>query len=164
MLSVLIETENHEQALARSLMSLVSAAVDGTVREVIVVDRGSTDETSRVADHTGCVFLPDASLLDAIEKARGEWLLLLEPGARLADGWSDDVRRHVASGAGPARFTPMRRGLWERLAFWKRDLSAGLVVSNQQALSVMREDWNGRMLARKVQARRLDVGITRGGD
>ena len=40
MLSVIIETKNDEEALARTLGSLVSAVVQGVVREVIVCDRG----------------------------------------------------------------------------------------------------------------------------
>ena len=45
MLSVVIETLNDEDPLARTLSSLVGPAVEGAVREVIVCDRGSTDGT-----------------------------------------------------------------------------------------------------------------------
>ena len=44
MLSVLIETRNDEEGLARTLASLIAAAVEGVVREVIVCDLGSTDQ------------------------------------------------------------------------------------------------------------------------
>ncbi|WP_312797727.1 glycosyltransferase [Tianweitania sp.] len=162
MLSVLIETGNHEEALARTLASLVSAAVEGMVREVIVLDRGSTDGTSRVADHAGCVFLAEASLSDVLQRARGDWLLLIEPGARLVDGWTDEVRRHVAVDGGAARFTPTRLPFWERLGLKRRGLSAGLLVSKQDAVSVMRKNWDGLALARTVRARRLDAGILAG--
>ncbi|GHD05765.1 glycosyltransferase [Tianweitania populi] len=162
MLSVLIETRNHEEALARTLASLVSAAVEGMVREVIVLDRGSTDGTSRVADHAGCVFLAEASLSDGMQRARGDWLLLIELGARLVDGWTDEVRRHVAMDGGAARFTPTRLGFWERLSLKRPGLRAGLLVSKADALSVMRKDWDGLTLARTVRARRLDAGILAG--
>lgn len=57
MLSVVIQTHNDEDSLARTLASLVSASVEGVVREVIVCDGGSTDRTHLVADHTGCQFI-----------------------------------------------------------------------------------------------------------
>src|SRR5690606_15838389 len=43
MLTVLIETKDHEEALARTLASLVGAAVEGIVRDVLVCDLGSVD-------------------------------------------------------------------------------------------------------------------------
>ena len=91
MLSVLIETHNDEEALARTLASLVGGAVEGVVREVIVCDHGSTDQTHYVAEHAGCHFLRSGGVAAAVAQAKGDWLLLLEPGARLADGWIDDV-------------------------------------------------------------------------
>ncbi|MDP3898731.1 MAG: glycosyltransferase, partial [Mesorhizobium sp.] len=51
MLTVVIETRNEEEALARTLASLVGGSVEGVVREVMVHDRGSTDHTVLVADH-----------------------------------------------------------------------------------------------------------------
>jgi glycosyltransferase involved in cell wall biosynthesis len=163
MLSVLIETRNHEEALGRTLASLVSAAVEGMVREVIILDQGSSDETGRVADLSGCVFLAGASLSEGLHRAKGDWLLLIEPGARLEDGWSNEVRRHASRNGGAAQFTPTRRGLWEWLPLKRRDLQAGLVVSRQTALSILRADWDGRMLAQTVRARRLDAGIVGAG-
>ncbi|TIU37731.1 MAG: glycosyl transferase family 2, partial [Mesorhizobium sp.] len=57
MLSVLIETRNDEEGLARTLASLVGGAVEGVVRDVIVCDQGSTDQTHRVAEHAGCHYV-----------------------------------------------------------------------------------------------------------
>ena len=52
MLSVVIQTHNDEDALARTLASLVSASVDGVVREVIICDAGSTGpDPSRGRSH-----------------------------------------------------------------------------------------------------------------
>lgn len=45
MLSVVILTDNSEEGLARTLASLVSAAAEGVIREVAVVDDGSVDGT-----------------------------------------------------------------------------------------------------------------------
>ncbi|TIU04590.1 MAG: glycosyl transferase family 2, partial [Mesorhizobium sp.] len=48
MLSVLIQTLNDEERLARTLASLIGGAVEGVVRDVVVCDGGSTDQTHRV--------------------------------------------------------------------------------------------------------------------
>ncbi len=89
MLTVLIETRNNEEGLARTLASLIPGAVEGLVREVVVCDLGSTDQTRRVADHAGCVFLAQGGVGQGIRQAKGEWLLLLPvgPGSSTA-GWS----------------------------------------------------------------------------
>ncbi|MFJ5489311.1 glycosyltransferase, partial [Hansschlegelia beijingensis] len=53
MLSVLIPTCNHERALVPTLSTLVPGAADGLVRDVTIVDGGSTDATAEVADPAG---------------------------------------------------------------------------------------------------------------
>ncbi len=131
MISVLIETKDHETELARTLASLVSGAVEGVVREVIVCDRGSTDGTALVAEHAGCVFVADTTAQEQVGTARGDWLLLLAPGARLASGWAEPVREHIAVSTAPARFARSSQTalpLWSRL-FMRRDrLAEGLLV------------------------------------
>lgn len=47
MISVVIPALNAERHLPAALTALVPAAVNGIVREVIVVDGGSTDHTRR---------------------------------------------------------------------------------------------------------------------
>ncbi|MCC7186898.1 MAG: hypothetical protein IT185_11690, partial [Acidobacteria bacterium] len=54
MLTVVIPTENQERALVATLASLVPGATAGVIREVIVADAGSGDDTARVADIAGC--------------------------------------------------------------------------------------------------------------
>ncbi|WP_020181269.1 glycosyltransferase [Methylopila sp. M107] len=96
MLSVVIPTRNDERALVRTLASLVPAAADGVVRDVIVADGGSTDATLEVADLAGCRIADavpgDASQrgarLDAAARsAKGPWILFVEPGVALEEGW-----------------------------------------------------------------------------
>ncbi len=70
MLTVLIETRNDEEGLARTLASLVGAAVEGVVRDVIVCDRGSTDQTHYVAEHAGCHYVASGGDL-AVLRASG---------------------------------------------------------------------------------------------
>ena len=53
MISVVIPTLNAAATLQRALSPLVPAAVDGLVREVVVADGGSTDETLELAEDAG---------------------------------------------------------------------------------------------------------------
>jgi len=161
MLSVLIETDNHEAALARTLASLVGGAVEGVVREVIVCDRGSTDFTHKVAEHAGCNYLADASVGAGIAAARSEWLLFVEPGARLLDGWIEAVTSHAASTSDPARFSRAhaRQSLLSRLVSRRHPLAEGLVMTRKQALSLAQSDGSAAALAKAVSPRRLNGGI-----
>ena len=85
MLSVIIPTRDSERLLVHTLVALVPGATAGVVREVIVADGGSRDETEQVADIAGCVFLSSgqslgARLKAAAERARGDWLMFLSAG------------------------------------------------------------------------------------
>jgi glycosyltransferase involved in cell wall biosynthesis len=162
MLTVLIETLNDEERLARTLASLVGGAVEGVVREVMVCDRGSTDQTGLVADHAGCLWLEHADLAAGIRRARGDWLLLVEPGARLIAGWPEPVMRHTAEAVGPARFTRSRAGaphLLSRLFSARRPLADGLVISKRQAAALVAKGGGAAALARRFGVRRLAAEI-----
>lgn len=160
MLSVLIETRNDEEALARTLASLVSAAVEGVVREVIVCDKGSTDQTHYVAEHAGCLFLASGGIAAGIRQAKSDWLLLLEPGARLVDGWTDDVLRHIAKLAMAARFSRSRKDrapFLSRVLTSRRALTQGLVITKRQALTKQVTD--AEAIARGLAAKQLAAEI-----
>jgi glycosyltransferase involved in cell wall biosynthesis len=132
MLTVLIETQNHEEALARTLASLVGGAVDGTIREVLVCDRNSVDETRKVAELAGCHVHEDG--VNAMKQAKGEWLLCLEPGSRLFEGWTSEARVHCAGGKAAACFRPSRAGF--SLPSWLggKGLKHGLLIPKAEAL------------------------------
>jgi hypothetical protein len=162
MLSVLIETHDDEEGLARTLASLIPAAVEGVVREVIVCDRGSTDGTHRVADQAGCHFLADGDIRAGIARAKAEWLMLLEPGARLADGWIDSVEEHVARSAMAARFSRSRAArtpFLARVFSGNRALAQGLVLSKRQASALSKAAGSAEGLARGLATKRLDGEI-----
>lgn len=163
MLSVLIETRNDEEGLARSLASLVGGAVEGVVREVIVCDRGSSDQTHYVAEHAGCVFLAEGGIKAGIAQAKGEWLLLLEPGARLAEGWIDDVMRHTAKLTMGARFSRAKasaRPFWQRMTTRPRALEQGLVITKKQAAVQARNCADAEAVARGLAMKTLETEIT----
>ena len=131
MLSVLIVTLNSEKLLANTLSALVPAVVEGLLRRVVVVDQGSTDETRLVAEGAGCALYNEDELTEALDALRTEWLLILQPGAILADGWEEAVRRHMGESRGPARFTlqqEARLGLLGKLFARKPSLDTGLLV------------------------------------
>jgi glycosyltransferase involved in cell wall biosynthesis len=163
MITVLIETRNDEDGLARTLGSLVSAAVEGVVREVIVVDRGSTDHTAAVADHAGCGFIANGDLASGVKRARGEWLLLLEPGARLADGWIEDAVHHMSRLTNPARFSrasSIGARFLSRFFTARRPLADGLLVSKPQAVARLKPGEGAEALVRGLSSKRLGALIS----
>ncbi|MEO5758264.1 MAG: glycosyltransferase [Mesorhizobium sp.] len=162
MLSVLIETHNDEEGLARTLASLIGGAVEGVVRDVIVCDTGSSDQTHRIAEHAGCQYLAGGGIAAGIMQAKGEWLLLLEPGARLVEGWIDDVVAHTARQTMAARFSRTRGSrtpFLARVLSGNRALAEGLVISKRQAASLSKSAGSAEALARGLATKRLDAEI-----
>jgi hypothetical protein len=90
--------------------------------------------------------------------ARGEWLLLIEPGARLGQGWVDEVGEYVALNKAPARFSESRL---YRLPFYRRLtrstplLENGLLIPKRQAQGLAGEGRELLQLARGHKPRRL---------
>jgi glycosyltransferase involved in cell wall biosynthesis len=161
MLTVLIETKNSEEGLARTLASLVPGAIEGVVREVIVRDLGSTDQTRRVAEHAGCHLLT-GELSAAIAQAKGAWLLVLEPGARLAEGWIEPVLMHAERQTMAARFSRARAArapLFSRIFSRRRALAHGLLIGKGQAVSLSSEVRGAEEMAGRVSAKRLPAEI-----
>ncbi|MBN9241658.1 MAG: glycosyl transferase family 2 [Mesorhizobium sp.] len=159
MLSVLIQTLDDEEGLARTLACLVGAAVEGAVREVIVCDGGSGDGTLAVAEHAGCRVATDG-IADAIGGARSDWLLVLEPGARLEDGWTDEVAVHVGRSAIPARFSRApgsRAPFLSRLMARPTALAQGLLIPKRRAIAAHAND--AETLARGLATTTLHAGI-----
>jgi len=104
MLSVVIPTCDSERALVRTLSPLVAGAAGGVVREVIVADAGSNDDTPAVADIAGCTFMAAAGPLGsrlqaAAAAARAPWLLFLQPGLVLEPSWLGEAGRFIDDSA-----------------------------------------------------------------
>ena len=99
MISAVVATFNDEAGLAATLSSLAPAAMDGFVREVVVVDAGSTDATLAIAEDAGAriVAAENTAMTLAIgcDEARQPWLLILNPGARLQVGWDAAALTHM---------------------------------------------------------------------
>lgn len=95
-ISVIIPTLDNARHLPRALAPLVDGMADGLVREVIVSDGGSRDETLEIADAAGCTMISGEpgrakQLLNGIARAKGKWLMMLHPQTALARGWTDEV-------------------------------------------------------------------------
>ena len=128
MLSVIIVTRDSERALVPTLAALVPGAMAGVVSEVVIADAGSRDDTAVVAEHAGCNFVtaegPLSRQLNAgAAKARGRWLLFLQPGTVLEATWTSDAQRfaerpaNASSAAVFRRGVPGRSGLRDALSF-----------------------------------------------
>jgi glycosyltransferase involved in cell wall biosynthesis len=99
------------------LSALVPAAVDGLVRQVIVADGGSTDATLEIAQDSGADVLNLAGSIEtrlaaACGRAKGDWLLILDPSVVPPAGWEAAAREHIGQGPDKAAwFAPARGGL-----------------------------------------------------
>ena len=101
MISVVIPTQNAQAALTRCFNSLIGATMHGVVREVIVADGGSNDDTLAIADAAGCHVVQAgksrASRLAAGAKAaRSDWILFLHPETALDPGWEVEAEAFIS--------------------------------------------------------------------
>lgn len=119
MITVVIPTLNSAADLQVLLPALVPAAVDGLVRDVIVVDAGSTDATPLMCEDSGASLV--ASFAEAGGKARGDFLLALPADMRLVRGWEERLGAHLTRGGRPAVLQGEREG-------WFRARTAGVLA------------------------------------
>jgi glycosyltransferase involved in cell wall biosynthesis len=131
MISVVIPTLDAAPVIGPTLGALAPGLMEGMIREVIFADGGSTDDTAAVADAVGAAFLPcpgppAARVAAGAAAARGEWLLLLPPRARLSPDWPAAARAHMAADPGRAGWFPHARsgGAAARLRAALADLGA----------------------------------------
>ncbi len=132
MLSVIIPTLNSERLLVPTLAALVSGATEGLIREVLLADGGSRDDTAAVADVAGCNFLRlegslGTRLKAAAAAAQAPWFLLLRPGTILEPAWIGDARRFIELVRGSERAAVFRRGAATRSP-WREALTQAIAA------------------------------------
>ena len=100
MISVIVPTLNAERKLAECLGALVQGAVDGLIKEVIVADGGSTDQTWAIADDAGARVIRapkgrGSQLAAGADAARGEWFLFLHADTVLDPSWAEETGKFL---------------------------------------------------------------------
>ena len=116
MLSVIIPTQNSEQALVPTLAALVSGATAGLISEVLIADGGSQGR-HRDGRRRRRLRIPGARSTarpqaqdGAVAKARAPWLMFIQPGTVLYAPWTDDAIRFVEQPGPRKRAAVFRRG------------------------------------------------------
>ncbi|MBO9398334.1 TIGR04283 family arsenosugar biosynthesis glycosyltransferase [Shimia sp. R9_2] len=112
-LSVIIPTLNAEKALPACLGALYAGVFAGILRELIVVDGGSEDQTLAIADEVGAKIIRTTpsrggQLRQGGELATGEWLLFVHADTVLSENWVEAVEARLGQ--------PDKAG-WFTLAF-----------------------------------------------
>ncbi|MCT4610108.1 MAG: TIGR04283 family arsenosugar biosynthesis glycosyltransferase [Pelagimonas sp.] len=95
-ISVIIPTLNAQAGLPACLSALGEGLNEGLIRELILSDGGSTDETLRIAESAGAELVQGApsrggQLRRGADAAQGDWLLFLHADTVLKPGWSAEV-------------------------------------------------------------------------
>ena len=130
MISVIIPTLNSVRDLEPLLAALVPASVDGLVREVLVADAGSTDQTAALCEDAGALLL-SGGLADAAAVAKSDRVMVLPPDLRLPHDWIRSLKEHLEAGGGAAVILGHRRRFE---LFRRRGGEPGLVLTRIQVL------------------------------
>ncbi|MEM9496094.1 MAG: TIGR04283 family arsenosugar biosynthesis glycosyltransferase [Pseudomonadota bacterium] len=96
LISVIIPALNAAPRLSACLNALVEASIAGVVKEVIVMDGGSSDDTLEIADGFGARIETTTpgrgrQLAEGARLARNQWLLFLHGDTVLEDGWRHEA-------------------------------------------------------------------------
>ena len=102
-ISVIVPTLNAGVGLHHTLSCLMEAVDAGLIREVIVSDAGSEDQTLEIAKDWGADVVNGppsrgGQLQRGCGAAKGEWFLVLHADTVLSDGWSVVVGQHLQTG------------------------------------------------------------------
>jgi rSAM/selenodomain-associated transferase 2 len=96
MISVVIPTLNAGKTLPFALAPLVQGVMAEAVKEVIVSDGGSSDDTAAIAEAAGCGLTVGPSgrgvqLMAGAALARAPWMLFLHADTVLQQGWAEEA-------------------------------------------------------------------------
>ncbi len=102
-ISVVVPTLNAGASLAGCAGALYEGVQDGLIRELIVTDGGSEDDTRQIAEDLGACWIAGPAgrggqLRRGCELAKGPWLLIVHADTQLAAGWTQAARAHLTTG------------------------------------------------------------------
>lgn len=131
MISVVIPTLNAARHLPRALAPLVQGVHEGLVKQVIVADGGSTDETLEIADAAGCDIVSGApgrakQLRAGAAASRANWILFLHADTALMPNWVGEAQRFMNQPQARTRAAAFRLAFDDdseaarRVVFWAR--------------------------------------------
>ena len=139
-ISVVIPTLNAQTALPGCAAALMEGVHAGLIRELIITDGGSSDDTLQISDALGAEVVSGPAsrggqLRRGCEVAKGDWLLVVHADTQLAPGWALAARAHLSTGqAGWGKLRFDRGGAW--VAGWAnlRSRVFGLPYGDQALL------------------------------
>jgi hypothetical protein len=158
MISVVIRANHGIEALAATLRVLIPGVVDGIVGDAVVLAARSDDGLAGLVDGVGATLVIDEELSWAggAQMARREWVLCLEAGDVLGEGWMGALDRFVA-------LSPPESGLGRlrRLGAWRARLRALVAARQVQAGDLVRRDLLLRSAEAPGRAARIPAAIVR---
>lgn len=116
MLTVIIDARSDAERLPALLAQLTAGAVDGLVRQVLIVAADGQAGIGDLCEETGADAHP--TIEAAAKAARADQLLVLPADFRLRDGWMGSLDGHLGRDGGPAVVAGlMEGGLFSRRPF-----------------------------------------------
>jgi rSAM/selenodomain-associated transferase 2 len=131
MISVIIPTLNAAAQLPRALAPLVAGVMHGLVKQVIVADGGSNDDTLAIAEAAGCdIVLSEPGrakqMRAGASQARADWLMFLHADSELGPGWIEACERFIRAPGSRQRAAAFQLAFDDecaaarRVVFWAR--------------------------------------------
>lgn len=152
MISVVLVASQDLPGLAAQMAMLVPAAVDGLVKEVVLVGEAEPG-LEALAEDSGARLVKAADdagtrLSAGAAVAKGDWILTLRSEPVLREGWREPLERHLVGGAGAPAVLAAPGGVLSKLS------------PRLHGLFVRRLDWPAsggeeKVLAKTLKAKRL---------
>jgi rSAM/selenodomain-associated transferase 2 len=129
-ISIVIPTLNAMPRLADCLAALVAGLGAGLIRDVVVVDAGSGDQSAAIALDMGCRVIQvgdngrgrGQQLAAGAKAAKGDWLLFLHGDSVPLEGWIAACNAHIATAPHQAAYFQLGFDDQEpsalRITFW----------------------------------------------
>ncbi|MEM6679385.1 MAG: TIGR04283 family arsenosugar biosynthesis glycosyltransferase [Pseudomonadota bacterium] len=112
-LSVVIPTLEAAAVIGPCLAALIPGLERGVIRELVIVDGGSSDEIAAVAEGVGARLIAappgrGGQLAAGVAASSGAWVLVLHADTVLSPDWSEAVAAHMARHPQAAGYCALR--------------------------------------------------------